>query len=404
MAAQITNRSPLTQALKSCYPALGTTFVLSMFINATMLASPLYSMQVYDRVLTSRNVSTLVMLTLIVGVFLVLYGVLEFTRSGVLARAGVQFESFLRRPLFETMMKAELSPQHRLGQQVIRDAETIRECITGGVAAIICDLPWTPIFVVLCFLQHFVLGTVALVGAFLLFGLAVVTEFYTRARVNEAGRLANEANRFAASALRNGEVVRGLGMGDVVLDRWSGAQYAHIAVHSAATERGAALHALVKFVRLTVQITLLCAGAWLAIDREISPGAMMAASIIMGRALAPIEQIVGQWKRMQAVRPSREYRSASRREKAWQSSAPRRAASRAWLAHSPACGRCATARCGSMAPSTPNGTRISSANTSAICRRTSNCSPGRWPKTSPASARWTPRLSSPPPRPRARMT
>jgi ATP-binding cassette subfamily C protein/ATP-binding cassette subfamily C protein EexD len=145
---------------------------------------------------------------------------------------------------------------------------------------------------------------VALVGAFLLFGLAVVTEFYTRAGVNEAGRLANEANRFAAAALRNGEVVRGLGMGDVVLDRWSGAQYAHVAVHSAATERGAALHALVKFVRLSVQITLLCAGAWLAIDRQISPGAMMAASIIMGRALAPIEQIVGQWKRIVAFRTS----------------------------------------------------------------------------------------------------
>jgi ATP-binding cassette subfamily C protein/ATP-binding cassette subfamily C protein EexD len=298
------NRTPLTQALKSCYPALGSTFVLSMFINATMLASPLYSMQVYDRVLTSRNVSTLVMLTLIVAVFLVLYGLLEFIRSGVLARAGAQFESHLRRPLFETMMKAELSPQHRLGQQVIRDAETIRECITGGVAAILCDLPWTPIFVVLCFMQHFVLGMVALIGAVVLFALALVTEIVTRAGVNEAGRLANEANRFAASALRNGEVVRGLGMGDVVLDRWSGAQYAHVAVHSAATERGAALHALVKFVRLSVQITLLCAGAWLAIDREISPGAMMAASIIMGRALAPVEQIVGQWKRIVAFRTS----------------------------------------------------------------------------------------------------
>ena len=114
-------------------------------------------------------------------------------------------------------------------------------------------------------------GHGALVGAFLLFGLAVVTEYFTRAGVNEAGRLANEANRFAASALRNGEVVRGLGMGDVVLDRWSGAQFAHIAVHSRATERGAALHALVKFVRLTVQISLLCAGAWLAIDRQFHP-------------------------------------------------------------------------------------------------------------------------------------
>ena len=298
------HRSPLAHALKSCYPALGTTFILSMFINVAMLASPLYSMQVYDRVLTSRNVGTLVMLTVIVAIFLVLYGLLEFIRAGVLARAGAQFENHLRRPLFETMMVAELSPQHRLGQQVIRDAETIRESITGGVAAILCDLPWTPVFVILCFLQHVVLGAVALIGAVMLFGLALLTEFMTRAGVTEAGRLANEANRFAASALRNGEVVRGLGMGDVVLDRWSGAQNAHIAVHGAATERGAALHALVKFVRLSIQITLLCAGAWLAVDRQISPGAMMAVSIIMGRALAPVEQIVGQWKRIVAFRTS----------------------------------------------------------------------------------------------------
>jgi ATP-binding cassette subfamily C protein/ATP-binding cassette subfamily C protein EexD len=304
MATQTTHRSPLTQALKACYPALGATFVISMFINATMLVSPLYSMQIYDRVLTSRNVTTLFMLTSIVVVFLVLYGILEFVRSGVLARAGAQFENHLRRPLFETMMKAELSPQHRLGQQVIRDAETIRECITGGLAANLCDLPWTPLFVVLCFLQHFMLGIVALVGSVLLFSLAIITEVMTRASVNEASRLANEANRFAASALRNGEVVRGLGMGDVVLDRWAGAQSAHITVHSAATERGAALHALVKFARLTVQITLLCVGAWLAIDKEISPGAMMAASIIMGRALAPIEQVIGQWKRIVAFRTS----------------------------------------------------------------------------------------------------
>ena len=304
MATQIAHRSPLTQALRSCYPALRATFLLSMFINAAMLASPLYSLQVYDRVLTSRNVSTLLMLTVIVGLFLVLYGVLDFTRSGVLVRAGMQFESALQRPLFETMMKAEMSPQHRLGQQAIRDAETIRECITGGVAAIVCDLPWTPIFVVLCFLQHVVLGTVALIGAVVLFGLALVTEMCTRATINETGRLANEANRFAASALRNSEVVRGLGMGDVVLERWSGAQQAHMAVYSAATERAAALQALVKFARLAVQITLLCAGAWLALERQISPGAMIAASIIMGRALAPIEQIVGQWKRIVACRTS----------------------------------------------------------------------------------------------------
>jgi PrtD family type I secretion system ABC transporter len=296
------HRTPLSEALLACYPALGATFVLSLFINASMLASPLYSMQVYDRVLTSRNVGTLLMLTLIVAIFLVLYGVLEFARSGVLARAGAQFERRLRRPLFETMMRAELSPRHRIGQQVIRDAETVRDGLSNGPAAILCDLPWTPVFIILCYLQHSLLGLVALCGGIILFLLALVTEFATRGCVDQTNRLANEASRFAASALRNGEVVRGLGMGDIVLDRWSGAQSAVVAAHGKAIERGAALHAISKFARLAVQTSLICIGAWLAIDREISPGAMMAASIIMGRALAPIEQAVGQWKRMVAFR------------------------------------------------------------------------------------------------------
>jgi ATP-binding cassette subfamily C protein/ATP-binding cassette subfamily C protein EexD len=295
-------RTPLSEALRACYPALGATFVLSLFINASMLASPLYSMQVYDRVLTSRNVGTLLLLTLIVAIFLVLYGLLEFARSGVLARASVQFEGVLRRPLFETMMRAELSPRHKLGQQVIRDAETIRECLASGTATVLCDLPWTPVFVALCFMQHFLLGAVALVGTCVLFLLAFITELVTKVRVDETNKLVGEAWRFVASALRNGEVVRGLGMGDIVLDRWSGAQSAVVAAQCSATERGALMHAISKFARLAVQTSLLCVGAWLAIEREISPGAMMAASIIMGRALAPVEQTVGQWKRLVAFR------------------------------------------------------------------------------------------------------
>ncbi len=297
-----TRRSPLGQALRACFPALIATFVLSLFINASMLASPLYSMQVYDRVLTSRNVGTLVMLTLIVGIFLALYGILEFARSGVLARAGVLFEGTLRHPLFETMMKAELSPRHRFGQQVIRDAETIRDCLSSGTAAVVCDLPWTPIYVALCFMQHAYLGILAVFGSVLLFSLALFTEFYTHSSVDRTNALANEASRIVAAALRNGEVIRGLGMGDIVLDRWSNRQSAMVQAHSTLVERGAAMHAVTKFARLAVQTSLLCIGAWLAIDRQISPGAMMAASIIMGRALAPVEQIVGQWKRIIAFR------------------------------------------------------------------------------------------------------
>jgi ATP-binding cassette subfamily C protein/ATP-binding cassette subfamily C protein EexD len=168
--------------------------------------------------------------------------------------------------------------------------------------AIACDLPWTPVFAALCFMQHFLLGIIALIGALVLFSLALFTEFVTRRSVERTNALSNEAARFVAAALRNGEVVRGLGMGDIVLDRWSGTQSAVVEAHSALVERGAAMHAVTKFARLAVQTSLLCVGAWLAIDRQISPGAMMAASIIMGRALLPVEQVVGQWKRVVALR------------------------------------------------------------------------------------------------------
>jgi ABC-type protease/lipase transport system fused ATPase/permease subunit len=201
------HRSPLGSALRTCYPALIATFVLSLFINASMLATPLYSMQIYDRVLTSRSVGTLTMLTMVVGMFLVLYGILEFARSGVLARAGLQFEGALRHPLFETMMQAELSPRHRCGQQVIRDAETIRDCIAGGTAAIACDLPWTPVFVALCFMQHLYLGIVALIGSVVLFSLALFTEFFTRISVDRnqhAGQRSQSLRRLRTAQWRSG--------------------------------------------------------------------------------------------------------------------------------------------------------------------------------------------------------
>lgn len=253
--------SPLRQAIRACYPALGSTFVLSFFINGALLVSPLYSMQVYDRVLTSRNVATLLMLTLIVAAFLALYGVLEYARSGVLVRAGVAFDARLRRPMFDTMMRAEMSPRHRMGQQVIRDAELLRDSMSGSLVTTLCDLPWTPVFVLLCFLLHPLLGLVGLLGAFISFTLALLTDWVTKPDVERSARLTNEAHKFAAQALRNSDVVRGLGMGDIVQDRWAGQQSAALAAHSMANERGAILHAISKFSRMAVQTALLCVGA-----------------------------------------------------------------------------------------------------------------------------------------------
>lgn len=293
---------PLKVAIRACLPGTFAAVIISMFINATMLAMPIYSMQIYDRVLASRNETTLLLLTLIVLIFLVLYGILEYARSGVLVRSSVAFERVLRRPLFDAMMRAELDPERRQGQQLIRDAEAIRDSLASGTVAIICDLPWTPLFVLLCYFMHPVLGMIALVGAVVLFALAVLTEILTKRGVDQSSRLSNDASTFAASALRNGEVVRGLGMGDTVLERWSGQQSAAVAANVASAELTAALVAMSKFARIAVQTGVLAAGAWLAIEKQISPGAMMAASIIIGRALAPVEQIVGQWKRIVGCR------------------------------------------------------------------------------------------------------
>jgi PrtD family type I secretion system ABC transporter len=295
-------RSPLHDAMRSCQPALFASFVISFFINLAMMVMPLYSMQVYDRVLTSRSVTTLVFITLIVLTFLALYGILEYARSGIFVRAGHTFESGLRRPLFDAMMRAELDPAARQGQQVIRDAEAMRDSLSGGVAATIFDLPWLPIFLGLCYLMHPLLGAVALGGAVVLFGLALLAEVLNKSHFERASKLSNDASQFAAAALRNGEAVRGLGMGDTVLDRWTGHQSAASIAHAETHERAALLHALSKFARVAIQTISLCVGAWLAISNEISPGVMMAASIVMGRALAPVEQIVGQWKRIVGAR------------------------------------------------------------------------------------------------------
>jgi len=297
-------KTPLKTAIRRCYPALVMTFVLSFFINLSMLVSPLYSMQIYDRVLTSRNPTTLTMLTLIVLAFLILYGVLEYARAGILVRSGLTFEATLRHPLFDSMMRAEHDPQARQGQRVIRDAETIRECISSGVATTLFDVPWTPVFLLLCFGIHPVLGVIGLSGALVLLTLAILAEVLNRAQLEKGASLGHQASNFAAAALRNGEVVRGLGMGDVVLERWSGQQSAAVIANATASERSAALTALSKFARISVQTAALCAGAWLAIDREISPGVMMAVSIMMGRALAPVEQIVVRWKHILAARSS----------------------------------------------------------------------------------------------------
>jgi ATP-binding cassette subfamily C protein/ATP-binding cassette subfamily C protein EexD len=286
-------------------PALRAVFGLSIFINLTLFAIPLYSLQVYDRVLASRNLNTLLMLTLIVAVFLVLYGILEFARSGILVRGGVRFSENISRPVFELAMRAQLAGHPSSAAQALKDAETLRESLSSGTVSALFDVPWTPVFAGICYMFHPALGAVAFGGMILIFTFALLAEVITRNRLQEASRHAAEAQRFSTDSLRNAETISGLGMGSAALARWLGKQNNALSFQVDASEWAALITTATKVVRLSVQIALIGTGAWLAIDRMISPGVMMAAMIIMGRALAPVEHAVANWKRVAAGRAAR---------------------------------------------------------------------------------------------------
>ena len=178
--------SPLAAAINACTPAFIAVAIISVFINLTMLAMPIYSIQVSDRVLTSRNEGTLLMLTIIVVVFLALYGFLEYVRSGIQMRAAVLFDETLRRQLFDTLIRAEIAGVTKLGPSTLRDADMLRDGISSGMVATLLDVPWALIFVVLCFVLHPLLGVVALLGALILFSFALITELVTKSGQQEA--------------------------------------------------------------------------------------------------------------------------------------------------------------------------------------------------------------------------
>ncbi len=307
MSSQAT---PLNAAKNALRPALTSALVMSIFINLTMFAIPIYSMQIYDRVLSSRNTGTLLMLTLIAAVFIAVYGLLEYTRRGVLVRAGARYNDVLFRPLMDVVFRVQLAKGDKPASQAIRDAEMVRDGITSGMIVSLFDIPWSLVFIGLCYLLHPLLGNVALIGSVLIVSCALVSEFATRAGVEDVTKHTAQKNQFTQSSLRNAEAIFGLGMASAVTHRWREFDNNVVAAQGLSSERTAALLGISKTIRMAVQIALMGAGAWLAIGREISPGAMIAAMIIMGRALAPIEQAVGNWKRIAACRSSQRRLSA----------------------------------------------------------------------------------------------
>lgn len=297
-------QNSLQQAYGKYRMAFAATLIFSMFTNLLMFVGPIYMLQIYDRVLSSRNSTTLIALTVIAVCLLMAYGLLEFTRSKLLVRAGLQFDEVLAHPTFHLVVKQQTAIPGSGAQIALNDIDKVREFLTGQGILAFFDAPWVPLFLGLCFAFHPWLGMVATLGALVIFALALANEFSTRGALGEAGRAGNGASHFVSTTMLNAEVIRALGMEKPLSKRWE-AQHNEMLDHQAtASGRGGVVVSSSKFVRMSLQVAILAVGAYLAMLQEISPGIMIAASIVMGRALAPVEQAVQQWKQFVGARQS----------------------------------------------------------------------------------------------------
>ncbi len=294
--------TPLQKAYGRFRAIMFATVLFSFFINALMFVGPLYMLQIYDRVLTSRNEYTLIMITTVAVALLVTYGILEFIRSRMLVRAGMQFDAMMSNPMFGRVVRLQLVNPNAGGRTALQDADKVREFLTGQGILSFFDAPWVPLFLALCFAFHPWLGYVATIGAVLIFCLALLNEFTTRKALQEASTSGNKAAHFAGATLQNAEVIRAMGMEDELAKRWHAHRDEMLTHQATASDRAGAIMSTSKFIRMTLQVAILGVGAYLAMIQEISPGIMIAASIVMGRALAPVEQAVGQWKQFVGAR------------------------------------------------------------------------------------------------------
>ena len=285
--------------------------LFSVFVNLLMLTGPLFMLQVYDRVLTSRSEATLVTLGAIAAFLFLMMGVLDHARGRVLARAGARFQARLDARVLRAILARSVSPAERSRPASgLRDLEAIQRFASGSGPFAFFDAPWTPVFLFALFTFHWMLGLLAVLSGCLLLLVALLNQAGTAGLQREVGEAAARSGTFVEQMRAGGETVQGLGMHDAVVARSGALRAAVLDRTLVASDRNGFYGVLSRTLRLFLQSMMLGLGAWLAIRGEVTPGVMIAASILLGRALAPIDQAVGQWPMLQRVLAARRSLSA----------------------------------------------------------------------------------------------
>lgn len=288
---------------RTAVPLLVPIIVLSVFSNLLMLTGPLFMLQVYDRVLSSGSEETLLALFVLVAMLYLIMAVLDFSRGRVLARVAVRFQNYLDETVFRNALYNTKQTQHP--STGLRDLETIQQFISSSALIAIIDLPWALLFTAVIFSFHTSLGWLAVGGAVFLAVITFANQLSTRKAASEAQSTAREAQHFSEQMFRSIDLIISQGMPSAVVKRWQALRLKSLSAKNTSGDRSGVFTSFTKSFRLFLQSAMLALGAYLTLQGELSGGAMIAGSILLGRALAPIEQTLGQWPLVQRFLQSR---------------------------------------------------------------------------------------------------
>lgn len=293
----------LQVALKACKGSFLSVGFFSLFVNALMLAPTFYMIQISGRVVPSSSTSTLIMLTLILTIMMLTLGSLEWVRSRIMVRISNRLDALLSRDIYRASFKKALSTGGMdASAQSLNDLTSLRQFLTGNGLFAFFDAPWLPIYTAVMFLFHPWFGWMTVGSAVVLVVLAFLNHRYTGKALTEANQQSVRATLQTTKNLRNAEVIESMGMLDSLMTRWAVYQRRVLVLQSQASDKGGIITSISKTFRTWAQSIMLALGAYLVITHEINPGLLMAGSLLLGRALSPIDQMIGSWKGFVAAR------------------------------------------------------------------------------------------------------
>ncbi|MDQ1243761.1 MAG: ATP-binding cassette, subfamily type secretion system permease/ATPase, partial [Campylobacterota bacterium] len=296
--------SELKEAILNSKKSFIAVGFFSLFINILMLVPPLYMLQLYDRVLASRSEDTLVMLTLIVVFLFITMALLEMVRSRVLVKVGNKLDSLLSQRVFDSVFELAQKYPGKASSMPLNDLTQVRQFMTGNGLFAFFDAPWMVIYIGVLFMFHPVFGYFAIFAAIVLVALTIVNEYATKQKLGEANAMSRSSSAFVDTNLRNAEIVHAMGMKENIRKIWEERYFGFLNAQNDASNSAGIFSNTSKSLRMLFQSLILGVGAYLAIIMEVTPGMMIAGSIIMGRALAPLDLIINSWKGFSSARTS----------------------------------------------------------------------------------------------------